>query len=305
MIGRAAEAPGVPLARRGPAEYVEAIRRVLDESARQTGGHMEDVRGLLLRWREQLVRDLAALPPDRFSAAQQRRVIAELDVRIKELEARLRPVVDAAVRDAAKNGRRAVVGPLNAARSATLNRAGSVVPVINETALRLAADNAGDMIKDLTADLSRSVRLEIQRVIVGGGTPYDAIQRVAGELDKAGAPGASTFATTFHRAEMIVRTETGGAFNRAHNESIKQLADRVPGLLQKTWIAVGDMRSRPEHAAMNGTTVPADQKFILRVLRGRDAGTYEVDGPHDPILPASQIVGCRCDVATSPIPGTY
>lgn len=51
---------------------------------------------------------------------------------------------------------------------------------------------------------------------------------------------------------------------------------------------------RPHHKAMHLVTVPAEEKFKLRNLRG---DTWEVDGPHDPILPAEEVINCHCDRA--------
>lgn len=51
---------------------------------------------------------------------------------------------------------------------------------------------------------------------------------------------------------------------------------------------------RPHHKAMHLVTVPAEEKFKLRNLRG---DSWEVDGPHDPILPAEEVINCHCDRA--------
>jgi uncharacterized protein with gpF-like domain len=42
---------------------------------------------------------------------------------------------------------------------------------------------------------------------------------------------------------------------------------------------------------MDGKTIPVNEKFSLV---GRDGIVYKVDGPHDPLLPAGEVINCRC-----------
>jgi uncharacterized protein with gpF-like domain len=42
---------------------------------------------------------------------------------------------------------------------------------------------------------------------------------------------------------------------------------------------------------MHGTTIPAKALFTLK---GADGRVYEIEAPHDPILPPGETVNCRC-----------
>lgn len=44
---------------------------------------------------------------------------------------------------------------------------------------------------------------------------------------------------------------------------------------------------------MHGVTVAPDEKFVL--VNPRLLARWEIDGPHDPALPAWEVVNCYCD----------
>lgn len=84
------------------------------------------------------------------------------------------------------------------------------------------------------------------------------------------------------RAQTIARTETSMAIN---NTALIE-AEEV-GMEEKGWIHIGGKyTSRENHKRLNGTWIPLNEKFNL--------GNYKVDMPHDPILPAGEVVNCNC-----------
>jgi hypothetical protein len=96
-------------------------------------------------------------------------------------------------------------------------------------------------------------------------------QRVLGSLEVS-AP----------RAQAIARTEVNGAANVG---SIMQM--RATGLpATKEWLATPGPRTRKDHARANGQVVDLDAKF--------NVGGHMLDGPHDQLGPASEVVNCRC-----------
>lgn len=46
------------------------------------------------------------------------------------------------------------------------------------------------------------------------------------------------------------------------------------------------IRTLDSHRDLNGTTIPMGEKFTV--------GGVTADGPHDPVLPAREVVNCRC-----------
>jgi SPP1 gp7 family putative phage head morphogenesis protein len=85
-----------------------------------------------------------------------------------------------------------------------------------------------------------------------------------------------------HRAERIARTETIGL---ANDVSRKQMADSQV-VTHKEWYSIGDERTRDSHAQLSGTRILFNDEF--------DVNGTMADGPHDPRLPASEVINCRC-----------
>lgn len=89
------------------------------------------------------------------------------------------------------------------------------------------------------------------------------------------------------RADLIARTETHAAANYASAESVRQAEDKLGVKMLKMWLPTLDARTRPDHAAMEGSDpIPMDDKFIV--------GGEEMDRPGDPSASAEQVIGCRC-----------
>lgn len=90
-----------------------------------------------------------------------------------------------------------------------------------------------------------------------------------------------------NRAQLIARTETVGANNQGALAQYEAIAEHQ-GLKggTKTWLATGDGRTRADHAALDGTTIPLHAKF--------DVGGYEMNGPGDESGGAEQVCNCRC-----------
>ena len=85
-----------------------------------------------------------------------------------------------------------------------------------------------------------------------------------------------------HRAEAIARTETIGLSN---DVARKQMSESGV-VTHKEWYSIGDERTRESHAMLNGTRIPFNEQFNVN-------GTM-ADGPHDPSLPAEEVINCRC-----------
>lgn len=94
------------------------------------------------------------------------------------------------------------------------------------------------------------------------------------------------------RGDTIARTETMTALNGSRNEAMRQAiaSGRVSAdLVTKTWRATHDGRTRFTHAVLHGQAVRFDEQFVspsgARLLY-----------PGDPSAPASEHVGCRCNM---------
>ncbi len=87
------------------------------------------------------------------------------------------------------------------------------------------------------------------------------------------------------RREAIARTESMHASNAGAAQHFKEW-----GVEEKSWLATGDDRTRPAHAAANGQRRPIDEPFEV----GGAKMMYPLDGSLG--APASEIVDCRCTV---------
>ncbi|OHE58032.1 MAG: hypothetical protein A2Y36_12835 [Treponema sp. GWA1_62_8] len=275
---------------RGAPEWRDAIARVLREMEDLDRSRIDAVQREVLAARAEMRRLLSQKGQTDFGLAQRRAVLAELDRAIDDLDRRLTATVTDGARDAAHLGRASLTRPLATVRGA---KAGydALVPVLDLRAMALASETAGDMVRDVTDEVRRRVRTAVGNVIRGGGTPFDAMTAIVGDDDKQGLPTGGAFKSPLYRAEAIVRTELLGAFNRSHNSAVTGLSKRVPGLMTKTWLWSSSMNPRPAHRALNGTTIPAHEKF--------DVNGTMADGPHDPALPVDEVVNCHCTTAAS------
>ncbi|WP_189347213.1 phage minor head protein [Mesorhizobium sp. M4A.F.Ca.ET.090.04.2.1] len=93
------------------------------------------------------------------------------------------------------------------------------------------------------------------------------------------------------RAETIARTETGNVVSQARDEAFKQVAAEAnitSDMVERTWRATRDSRTRDSHAAMNGQKVEGTEEAFISGAGNR------LMRPHDPAAPASEVINCRC-----------
>lgn len=98
--------------------------------------------------------------------------------------------------------------------------------------------------------------------------------------------------------EAIVVTETQSVANQVRKDYAKAVSDTVQDSgfkMTKTWIHNRPRKSTPRqnHAFMHGTEIDLDDFFELL---GADGVLYNVDGPYDSKLPASEVITCRCEL---------
>lgn len=93
------------------------------------------------------------------------------------------------------------------------------------------------------------------------------------------------------RALLIARTETTFISSKAAEINVQD----SPFKLQKTWIPVKDMRTRPDHLEMlSKKPIPKDETF--------NVGGVQMKYPGDPAGGAANVCNCRCAILYSPIP---
>jgi SPP1 gp7 family putative phage head morphogenesis protein len=82
------------------------------------------------------------------------------------------------------------------------------------------------------------------------------------------------------RANLIARTEVGGAMTKGTYEAYNQA-----GVPTKIWVTVGDENVRHSHAEQDGQKKGINEPFTNGLQYPREAG-----------MPADEVIGCRCQI---------
>ncbi|MHB8958478.1 MAG: phage minor head protein [Candidatus Limnocylindrales bacterium] len=225
-----------------------------------------------------------------LATAQKDWQIAQAQALLKEIEREMGAWAKAA--SSATTGRLGEVADLGVEQVVASLRSGGGLgfsigagPMIGRDFVAVAYQTLPDLITNVSADLVKQVGSVLRQAVLAQETPLDAMHRI-GTLAGKGA-----FASAFERGEAIVRTEYGRIAQTANYAALSELARDNAGL-RKEWSAVVDGRTRPSHARASGQVRDVEKPF--------DVGGWPALYPHDPRLPASESVGCRCiSVATS------
>jgi hypothetical protein len=219
---------------------------------------------------------------------------AEEQARVNDAISTAKAQLDASARGEVR-GSQATAGSIRVP-TATRGRGAAGMVYSDPRYVDIAIQYVPEQIKDSLGKLKAAVKQEIIRNSLALDTPEASMARLTSVATPIGA-----FPTAAVRAEAIVRTEFGRVSQIANMSAIAQMAENpygIPneasvmtdanGFMYKEWIAVGDSRTRPEHAALDGTIVRYDQPFMV--------GEFEAQFPKDPALPAKHGVNCRCMV---------
>ena len=210
-------------------------------------------------------------------------------------------LVDRLSREMAGTLSRGVTLAANAGDDAVLDafRAASVdVPLayvgVSETLVRSLVDYSASLITNIPAEVRAQIATQVRLAALGGLSTTTLIDRIGRNLTSR-----SIFTSIAGRAEAIARTEVSRARAMAYQEQSAEIAGRFPGTL-KVWEHASTSpgfttfqarSSRQNHVALsretNARPIPFDQPFNL-------GGGVEAMYPHDPTLPASESVNCRC-----------
>lgn len=179
---------------------------------------------------------------------------------------------------------------------AAIKGAGLVValPFVSEQILTTLAAYNADLITGILEPARMAIRREIALGVMGQKPVVDIIKAIGRNLNSP-----SIFGTLYKRSLAIYKTEMHRVQNEGANERMKQAQQRVPDL-RKMWLHSHQGVPRPHHLMLDGVTIKPDEKFKLV---GADGKIYEIEKPHDAILPASETVSCRCIVVSRLEPG--
>lgn len=235
---------------------------------------------ILQEMRDQILVKLADAPTE-YGEWFYHELLKDVDRLAADLNARYTEELQGTLDESAEQVREAIDQPLeHAGLRLDLPR------VSRQTVEMLTGYSPGQLIAGLTDDGKRLIQSELRQGLLGTKTPWEIQQTIAGRLSDAGP-----FRSIAARAEAIWRTEASRVFNVLAEERYKRIEQKFPGRMQKQWLHSGNVQNpRRHHAALDGQTVGIDEKFTINSPHA----DYEVDGPHDPGLPASEVIRCGC-----------
>jgi len=270
----------------------------------------EDIRAVLadLRaTRERLAARLASGGTE-FDQAFARSMIADVDREVERLKREVGPKFASLftrVMDTADS---------NALTEATqqIGRQLFTAPGIDTTLINFARENSADLVQQIGDDLRTRINTTLRRSAVGTSTPTD-VGRAIGDVVRTANRDPGVFGNAAVQVERILRTETARLYEGASEARYKRIETDTGLRMTKQWVHVSGripgVLSRPDHAALNGVTIPLDEHFNVgagpqwsRVSyeeAQRKGGTlgYRASAPQDSTLPAQQAVNCRCTTA--------
>lgn len=164
----------------------------------------------------------------------------------------------------------------------------AAMPYLSEQKLGFLQSYGAEHIKGLTDFARTKIASEIDLAVLGQKPQQDVINAIGRKL----GDDASVFGTVQKRAEVITMTEVNRINQMATTDRLKQAVGQVPDL-KKRWIHSHVGIPRPGHLILHNVTIAPVEQFELL---GQDGKMYLVDGPYDAVLPAGEVVNCRCKV---------
>lgn len=119
---------------------------------------------------------------------------------------------------------------------------------------------------------SRHIRSAITQGILQG----ESIDGISSRI--AGPTGMS-----MGSAIRVARTATTGAENGGRVDYYRKISKELGIVILKKWMSTGDAKTRPEHAARNGVSIPIDDEFAPGL-----------SFPGDPHGQGLEVYNCRC-----------
>ena len=255
---------------------LEQIKEIIDKLA-ESGS--ENIRSVVNDWRRNVVLMIAESEPlDALS-------VETLKVRLNALSQQVEAELSGVLSD---NQRRLFVKGIQTV-DRIINEKGirHALPFISEKKLDLLQKYSAEQIRGLTDNATRSISTEIDLAVLGQKSASEVIANIGKNLDDP-----SIFGTVAKRAQVIFQTEVKRIQNISTHDRIIQAKQQV-GDMGKKWIHSHVGVPRPGHLMLDGVIIPADEQFELV---GADGEIYYVDHPHDPDLPAGEVINCRCQI---------
>lgn len=140
--------------------------------------------------------------------------------------------------------------------------------------------------ENLLARIPDGVYNKIFAEIADGVNSGETVERIAARVDNIlDWSGSENWP---NRARIIAVSEVTRAYGAATVAAGMEQSRITGRLLQKKWVSEGDTKVRAAHAEANGQIRQLAEPFMV--------GGFPMQFPGDPVAPANEVVGCRCDV---------
>lgn len=236
------------------------------------------LQALLEAVRVNLVRELASAGDQPLTVGLVDALISRMTRDVQTVERQLPGLADTALTGAAEAGAEAAD-----ALAAQADIARMPTQRVERTKLGILADYNAELIRRGVTDSVRAdIANYIRQAYLTGRSPFDVMRDVASlDIDPL------QFGSRMNRAEVIVRTELGKLSNQVEYERVQRYQAGDDQAWMKKWRSARDKRVRPTHVAADAAPAVAFNDDFL-------VGGHKARYPHDPQLPAKEVVNCRC-----------
>lgn len=254
----------------GERELRRSMERAWADLDRLDAAALRRVRDRIAEFRADVLDRLAGLPTttvdgvETFQATSLRAFAAELDAAAARYAQRASVELGNDLRAAGAMSDAAHRDALSALARATGVPPSMIVlsPLgIADEQIEAAVLFSNSAITNVSQAVIQTVNAELQRVVFGGGSRWQAVQNIRAAL---GTTGQNVGPLT-KRAESIARTGLIAALNVSAEHSYRQALDELPGLM-KEWMTAKDRRVDPKCAALNGQRAKPGEPFSGGVM---------------------------------------
>ncbi len=145
--------------------------------------------------------------------------------------------------------------------------------VVKNTLIAEYNKKAGAKVQNISETLRKQISTVIREGQDAGISVSEIAKNIHDKFEEISEP----------RSRIIARTEVNGTTNKAHH----QIAVEAE-LGNKMWVHTGAGKTvRENHKKLHNKKIKMGVKFDL-------GGGIEADHPHDPTLPAKEVISCHC-----------
>ncbi len=239
------------------------------------------IRDMLKLLRQSRIEIAARVAEHEMQISSYPEIKRQVDSQILRFERQYKEILADASERAFVAGQEIVDGGL--AISEVGKRIAQTIPAIDETVLFTMTDFSADLVTKVSAEMRQFINNQVFFGVQGGLPVNEVINNIGTRIDKG------VFKSAKARAEAIARTEINRVLSTAQEIRNKQVAEIAPET-KKFWLTAGDDRVRDSHKIVGRETrekpIPINEDF--------NVGGSPASGPHDPRLPAREVINCRC-----------